>query len=353
MSTQRLATTLRTERLPAALGICLFFLLVTAGIGPRAAGAGLPAQEGAPRPPQASPPAPPPAQGQNRPGGGYVLRRDVNLVVLYASVVDDKGTFVPNLEQDNFRVYEDRVEQKLAVFRREDVPVTLGLVVDNSGSMRDKREKVNAAALTFVETSNPQDEVFVVNFNDEFFLDLDKDFSADVKELRDALERVDSRGGTAMFDALIGSMDHLKKGTRDKKALLLITDGVDNASRRTLPAVVQEAHKSGALIYAVGLLDEEEKSKARQGKRDLERLATETGGMAFFPHSVEEVQAICAEIARDIRNQYVIAYYPTNQAKDGTFRSVHVDLIKPPARSRKLTVRTRLGYYAPKETTGD
>jgi VWFA-related protein len=307
-------------------------------------------------PQAAAPPAAPAPQQQASPpppGGGYRLRLDVNLVVLYASVVDEKGTFVPGLQQDNFRVFEDKVEQKLSVFRREDVPVTLGLVVDNSGSMRDKREKVNAAALTFVETSNPQDEVFVVNFNDEFFLDLDKDFTSDIRELREALERVDARGGTALFDALIGSMDHLKKGTRDKKALLVITDGVDNASRHPLLADVEEAHKTGTLIYAVGLLDEEEKSKARQGKRDLERLAAETGGMAFFPHSVEEVQAICAEIAHDIRNQYVIAYYPTNTAKDGTFRTVKVDLVKPPQRGRKLTVRTRLGYYAPKASTGD
>jgi len=314
---------------------------------PRGAGAG---PQAVPVPPQASPPAPPAPASDRPPGGQYVMRSDVNLVVLYASVVDDKGNFIPGLQKDNFRVFEDKVEQKLSVFRREDVPLSIGLVVDNSGSMRDKRERVNAAALTFVETSNPQDEVFVVNFNDEFFLDLDKDFTSDIKELREALERVDSRGGTALFDALIGSMDHLKKGTRDKKALLVITDGVDNASRNTLQQDVEEAHKTGVLIYAVGLLDEEEKSKARQGKRDLQRLATETGGMAFFPHSVEEVQAICTEIAHDIRNQYVLAYYPTNSAKDGSFRSVKVDLVRPPQSGHKLMVRTRLGYYAPKES---
>ena len=353
MSTQRVVITPRARNLVSGLGSFLLALLVIVGGIPRpgAARAAAP-QEGVPRPPQAAP-APPQQPSPPPPGGGYRLRRDVNLVVLYASVVDDKGNFIPNLQEDNFRVYEDKVEQKLSVFRREDVPVTLGLVVDNSGSMRDKRAKVNAAALTFVETSNRQDEVFVVNFNDEFFLDLDKDFTSDIKELREALERVDSRGGTALFDALIGSMDHLKKGTRDKKALLVITDGVDNASRRTLQADIEEAHKTGTLIYAVGLLDEEEKAKARQGKRDLERLATETGGMAFFPHSVEEVQAICAEIAHDLRNQYVIAYYPTNTAKDGTFRSVKVDLVRPPQHSRKLLVRTRLGYYAPKASSGD
>jgi VWFA-related protein len=281
------------------------------------------------------------------------MRLDTEMVVLYASVLDERGNFVPSLEENNFRVYEDRVEQKLSVFKKEDVPVSLGLVVDNSGSMRDKRAKVNAAALTFVETSNPQDEVFVVNFNDEFFLDLDKDFTSDVHELREALERVDSRGGTALYAALVGSMDHLKKATRDKKVLLIITDGEDNASGHiTLQTAVEEARKTGTLMYAVGLLNEEEKRAARHAKKDLTTLATETGGAAFFPNSVEEVQAICTLIARDIRNQYVLAYYPTNKAKDGTFRSVHVDLVNPP-RGGKLSVRTRLGYYAPKASTGN
>jgi len=314
--------------------------LALAGVGLRAS------------PQQQAPPAPVPSPA---PSGaqGYRLKRDVELVVLYASVLDDRGNFVPSLEQNNFRVYEDKVEQKLSVFRKEDVPVSLGLVVDNSGSMRDKREKVNAAALTFVQTSNPQDEVFVVNFNDEFFLDLDKDFTSDIRELREALERVDSRGGTALYAALVGSMDHLKKATHDKKVLLVITDGEDNASGHiTLQTAVEEARKSGTLIYSIGLLDEEEKRQARHAKKDLTTLAAETGGAAFFPNSVEEVQSICTLVARDIRNQYVLAYYPSNTAKDGSFRMVHIDLVNPPRKSGKLQVRTRLGYYAPKSSTG-
>jgi len=234
------------------------------------------------------------------------------------------------------------------------VPLTVGLVVDNSGSMRDKREKVNAAALTFVQASNPQDETFVVNFNDEFFLDLDKDFSSDLKELREALERVDSRGGTALYAALVGSMDHMKKGHRDKKVLLIITDGEDNASgHTTLQAAVEEARKSGTIMYAVGLLSQEDKHAARNARKALLTLTQETGGMAYFPNSVEEVQAICTEIARDIRNQYVFAYYPSNQARDGTFRTVKIDIVNPPHGSAgRLSVRTRLGYYAPKPSTG-
>lgn len=337
MCTRRVATILRNKRLGLSLAISAFAALAPAllGTGVRAAANRAERQ-------------PPPAQGE------YRMRREVQLVVLYASVLDERGNFVPSLQEGNFRVYEDKVEQKLSVFRKEDIPVSVGLVVDNSGSMRDKREKVNTAALTFVETSNPQDEVFVVNFNDEFFLDLDKDFTSDIRELREALERVDSRGGTAMYAALVGSMDHLKKATHDKKVLLVITDGEDNASGHiTLQSAVEEARKSGTLIYAVGLLNEEEKKAARHAKKDLTTLASETGGAAFFPNSVEEVQSICWMIARDIRNQYVLAYYPTNAARDGSFRSVHVELVNPPRENGKLSVRTRLGYYAPKQSTGN
>ncbi|HUJ39098.1 MAG TPA: VWA domain-containing protein [Candidatus Acidoferrales bacterium] len=336
MCTRKAATTLLNKRLALALFTSGLLLLALVGRAMRAA------------PPLSSAPLPLPGQGE------YRMRRDVDMVVLYASVLDQHGNFVPSLNEANFRVYEDKVEQKLSVFRREDVPVSMGLVIDNSGSMRDKRAKVNAAALTFVETSNPQDEVFVVNFNDEFFLDLDKDFTSDIHELRDALERVDSRGGTALYAALVGSMDHLKKATHDKKVLLIITDGEDNASGHiTLQTAVEEARKSGVLIYAVGLLDEEEKRAARHAKKDLLTLSSETGGAAYFPNSVEEVQSICTTIARDIRNQYVLAYYPSNSARDGSFRSVHIDLVNTPRSSGRLSVRTRLGYYAPKSSTGN
>jgi len=290
----------------------------------------------------------PPAQQKDQP---FRITRDVNLVVLLASVVDSRNRFVPDLRQDNFHVYEDKVEQKLAVFRREDIPITLGLVVDNSGSMRDKREKVNSAAITFVKTSQRQDEVFVVNFNDEFYLDLDKDFTNDPIELREALERIDSRGSTAMYDALIGSLDHLKKGSKDKKILLVITDGEDNASRKTLEVAVEEAHKSDAVIYAIGLLSQESKREAKRARKALEALTTATGGKAFFPESVQDVESICTQIAADIRNQYVLAYYATNTAKDGSFRSVHVE-VNSPRGAGKLEVRTRTGYYAQRATAG-
>ena len=287
-------------------------------------------------------PAPPPPQQQAP--SGYAIQRDVSLVVLHASVINPRGQFVPGLKQENFRVFEDKIEQKLSVFRQEDVAVSLGLVIDNSGSMRDKVTQVRTAALTFVKVSNPQDETFVVNFNDDFYLDTVRDFTSDINELKDALDRIDSRGSTALYDALIGSLDHLKKGHRDKKVLLVISDGLDNASRRSLEDAVREAQRSDAVIYAIGIFGDEDRGQVRKARNALTDLTTATGGLAFFPDSADETEALCTQIAHDIRNQYTLAYSPTNTAQDGKFRSVRVDVI-PPKGMSKLSVRTRTGYF--------
>ena len=271
---------------------------------------------------------------------------DVNLVVLHTTVLDDRGRFADGLKQDNFRVLEDKAEQKLAVFKREDVPVSMGLVIDNSGSMRDKRPRVNQAAITLVEASNPQDEAFVVNFNDDFYLDLDKDFTNSIPELKEALERIDSRGSTALYDAIIGSLDHVKKGSRDKKVLLIVTDGEDNTSHSSLEKTIREIQKTDTVIYTIGLLSEESKKSAKRAKRALEEIAKASGGLAYFPENVEDVHTICEQVAHDIRNQYTLAYYPTNTKRDGTFRAVQVEVIPPRGRGR-LVARTRNGYYAP------
>jgi VWFA-related protein len=310
---------------------------------------GLRAQDTTPSPP------PPPGANPSKPAGqsGYTLKKDVDLVVLHASVEDAKVAFVPDLQEQNFKVYENKAEQKISVFKREDVPVTMGLVVDNSGSMREKRAQVNAAALTFVKTSNPQDEVFVVNFNDEFYLDLDKDFTNDPRDLQEALERIDSRGSTALYDAVIGSLDHLKKGHKDKKVLLVITDGDDDASRKSFEYTVKAAQNSNALIYAVGVFSDydqtHDKRMVRHSKKILTELAESTGGAAYFPETLDDVAPVCAQIARDIRNQYTLGYYPSNTAKDGSYRLVHVEVN---GRGRgKLVVRTRTGYYAKNENS--
>ncbi len=280
----------------------------------------------------------------------------MDLVVLHATVVDEKGQFVQGLTADNFHVFEDKVEQKISVFSKEDIPVTMGLVIDNSGSMREKRPQVNAAALSFVRTSNSADEVFVVNFNDEYYLDLDEDFTSNPQELHDALERIDTRGSTALYDAIIGSLDHLKKGHKDKRVLLVITDGDDDASRKDFPYTVKAAVESNAVIYAIGVFSDDDrknnKKMIRKSKKDLTALAEATGGLAFFPDSLADVDPVCVQVAHDIRNQYTLGYYPTNTAKDGTFRSVKVDLIPPKGRG-KLTVRTRTGYYAQRTSAAD
>jgi len=307
---------------------------------------------------QVVPPPPPPGapatelfnslQQKQQPPPGATIKRDVDLVVLHTTVEDAKGQFVSDLKQDNFKVYEDKVEQRISVFEREDIPVTMGLVIDNSGSMREKRAQVNAAALTFVKTSNPSDEVFVVNFNDDYYLDLDRDFTNDPKELQEALERIDSRGSTALYDAVVGSLDHLKKAHKDKRVLLVITDGDDDASRKTFEYTVKAAQQSNALIYAVGVFSDydqsHDKRMVRHSKKILSELAESTGGAAYFPNSLDEVQPICTMIAHDIRNQYTLGYYPTNESKNGAFRSVQV-LVNAKGRG-KLSVRTRTGYYA-------
>ncbi len=222
----------------------------------------------------------------------------------------------------------------------------MGLVIDNSGSMRDKRPRVNEAALTLVQNSNPQDEAFVVNFNDDFYLDLDKDFSNSIPELKEALERIDARGSTALYDALIGSLDHLKKGKKEKKVLLVVTDGEDNTSRSSLEKTIREIQKTDTVIYTIGLLGQESKRSAKTARKALMEIAAASGGVAYFPENVEDVHTICEQVAHDIRHQYTLGYYPINSARDGSFRSVRVDVI-PPRGKGKLIARTRNGYYAP------
>src|SRR5438552_10768160 len=234
----------------------------------------------------------------------------------------------------------------------------MGIVIDDSGSMKTKRQAVNSAALTFVKTSNPQDQVFVVNFNDSPYLDTPGDFAANIEELKAALDKIDSRGGTALYDALMASLDHLKRGNRDRKVVLAITDGEDNSSRYTFDEVQRYAQKSNATIYTIGLLGDEEPDGLfklhghgpHQAQKVLRLLSAATGGVPYFPKSLEEVESICSDIARDIRNQYTIAYYPINKNKDGTFRAVRVEAVDSNKHSR-LIVRTSPGYYAPKAET--
>lgn len=286
------------------------------------------------------------AQQSKRPEDtGAVFRADTRLVVLHTTVMDKNGHLVTNLPKESFTVLENGAPQAIRMFRREDIPVSMGLIVDNSGSMRDKRAKVEAASLALVKDSNPEDECFVVNFNDEAFLDLPhgKEFTSDIKEMEEALTRIDSRGGTAMRDAMRMSIDHLKeKAHKDKKVMVVVTDGNDNSSVISLENLVKASQQSEVLIYAVGLLSEEERREAKRAQRALEALTEATGGEAFFPKDVSEVDRIAHQVARDIRNQYTIVYTPTNTAMDGTYRQIKVAVNAP----GRPVARTRSGYYA-------
>jgi len=295
-----------------------------------------------PQPPSIEPKTEPPVSEAQI--SGYTIQRNVDLIVLHVSVVDEHGQFVPGLTAENFRIFEDRVEQRIAVARQEDVPVSIGLMIDDSGSMSDKRPQVNAAALSFVKSSHPDDEVFVSRFNDGFHAG---EFSSDISELNNALEHSESRGSTALFDAIVASLDHLKRGYRDKKVLLLISDGEDNASRANFQFTMQAVQKTSAMIYSIGLLGQEAKSSAERARQALVSLTQVTGGATFFPEDVQDVERICSQIARDIRHQYTLEYYPTNAASDGTFRSVRVEIISPPG-SGRISHRARTGYFARK-----
>jgi VWFA-related protein len=260
------------------------------------------------------------------------------------TVTDKGGHLVPGLPRTAFQVYENNVLQQIKDFKGEDVPVSLGLIIDNSGSMREKRQSVESAALALVRDSNKQDEAFVVNFNDEAYLDAD--FTSDIKIMEQGLTKIDSRGGTAMRDAIRMSIDHLQeKAKRDKKVILVITDGNDNASVVTLQALVRQAQQDDVLIYAIGLLSEEEKKEANAAKRALNLLTESTGGLVFYPKDVSEVEKIAHEVAHDIRNQYTITYSPSNQTLDGSFRQIKVAV----KATGNATARTRLGYYATKD----
>src|SRR5579872_3792365 len=279
--------------------------------------------------------------------GVYVYRKDVDEVMLHATVVDDKQHIVTNLDRNAFTVFEDGKPQQIISFHHVDIPVAMGIVIDNSGSMREKRAKVNQAALNLVRSSNPQDEVFVVNFNDEQYLD--QDFTNNLLKLKEALEKIDARGGTALYDAVVASADHLRQNARlEKKVLFVVTDGEDNASSETLEqAVKQLSQENGAAVYAIGILGDEEHPK--RAKRALEIIAQRTGGIAFFPKTLDEVDAISRTIASDIRNQYAIGYKPTNPRASGGFRQIRVD-----AKAKghgKLVVRTKSGYYAGAQST--
>ncbi|HEY3625553.1 MAG TPA: VWA domain-containing protein [Terracidiphilus sp.] len=284
-----------------------------------------------------------PAGEVRKEGGGYILRQDVEEVILNATVLDG-NRLVQDLKKENFTVFEDGVKQNIISFQHTDLPVSIAIVVDNSGSMSKKRPAVNQSTLDLIHASNPQDEAFVVNFSDEAFID--QEFTSDVNKLRDGLSHIESRGGTALYDAVVASADKLAADAkRPKQVLVLITDGEDNASTLNLEQTIRRVQQlSGPVIYSVGLLfgDEMSHSEVRHARRALEMLSTETGGIAYFPRSLEQVDQIAAEVARDIRSQYTLGYHSSKPSTDTSFRRVQV---LAEERGAKLNVRTRTGYF--------
>jgi Ca-activated chloride channel homolog len=274
----------------------------------------------------------------------YTIGVSVDMVVLQATALDHKGALVSGLTKDDFQIYEDGALQTIKHFSHEDIPITVGLVIDNSGSMRPKRRDVIAAALAFARSSNPQDQMFVVNFNERvsFGLPGTIPFTDQVTQLEVALSRIDADGQTALYDAVAAALEHLKKGNRDKKVLIVISDGGDNTSKHNLEQIMVMARQSDAIIYTIGIFDEQDEDR---NPHVLKELAKDTGGEAFLPESLKDLAPVCERIAHDIRNQYTLAYVPANRRRDGTYRAIQV---KASGQGRgRLSVRTRTGYFAP------
>jgi VWFA-related protein len=293
-----------------------------------------------------APPAP-----QDRDSGPLRISVDVALVVLHATVSDRQGGFVSDLGERDFEVYEDGVPQSIRLFQNEDVPVTVGLVVDHSTSMGPKIAEVSAAARAFVRSSNRDDEMFVVNFNEIVSLGLPGAirFTDSTAELGDAIAGKPTGGQTALYDAIAKGLEGLQAGCRDKKVLIVVSDGGDNVSAHSLAEVMELAGQSSAVIYTVGIFDADDPDR---NPRVLKRLAQATGGEAFFPGEPGEVTAICGRIARDIRHQYTIGYVPINLTHDGAYHAIRV-LARAPGHHDKLSVRTRTGYIAGGEPRHD
>ena len=263
-------------------------------------------------------------------------------MLIHATVLDHKHHSVQNLPESDFAVYENGVRQHLEYFADEDAPVSVGILIDNSGSMRDKRPEVNEAALNFVRASNRDDEVFVVNFNDEYYLDAP--FTNSISKLQDGLQQIESRGGTALYDAIIASLDYLNhKARNDKRVLLVVTDGDDNASRYTLEQTLRLVQAGNPpLIYCIGLRDSDDtRSMRKEAERTLKALGDATGGNAFFPKNLSQVNEITRDVAQSIRSQYTLAYH-SNQSGPG-YRTIRVEVKDP--KLKHLEVRTRGGYY--------
>jgi Ca-activated chloride channel homolog len=282
----------------------------------------------------------------------FVIQVDVDLVMMYASVFNKSGSFVRGLKKENFKLSENGIEQSITSFSQDDVPITMGILLDLSGSMKGKLDQVNKAALAFIQASNPQDQVFLIGFNDE--VELLQDFTGDVDDITDALENTTALGGTALYDAIYLGIQKSRAGSKAKKAVVIITDGEDRDSYYKLDELIAKVQESDVQAFCIGFLNEIpdkrllglKKSVAQKARDALLQISEETGGKAFFPDKLTDIHTVVAEIAGELRNQYSIGYTSSNTARDGTFRRVKIELVGPNTSNNHL--RYRRGYYAPK-----
>ena len=269
-----------------------------------------------------------------------VFHAESRLVVVDVTVRGAGGAIISNLDKTAFTVYEDGKRQPIAIFQGENVPVSVGIVIDNSGSMRDRRSKVEAAALAFARASNPLDEMFVINFADKARIDVP--LTSDVKALEAGVARADAIGGTALRDAVAMAENYLvQHATRDRKVLLVITDGNDNASTVSADRVRREADGHGIAIYAIGL-PHQNASIAAHARQELDDLTESTGGLTRHVAGLDEAEAAAVDMAREIRQQYTVAYSPLKPALDGSYRKIRVAVRAP----EHVSVRARAGYFA-------
>jgi Ca-activated chloride channel family protein len=277
--------------------------------------------------------------------GDFRISTNVDLVLLDVSVKDAKGGYVSSLSKDSFRIEENGIPQKIASFSSADVPVSAGLVLDASGSMRPKRPEVNAAGLTFVDASNPQDQIFVLDFNDKVRWGLPDDvpFTDNLDLLRLALSKHPPEGRTVLYDAITAALKHLESGRRDKKTLVIVSDGGDNASKRTLAEAMRLIEESRTTIYTVGIYDSEDPDR---NPGVLQRIAHVSGGECFLLDRVEDIIPASKKIAEDIRKRYTIGYIPDRGNGKGALRKIHVAASAPD--HRRLIVRTRSSYLDPR-----
>jgi VWFA-related protein len=276
----------------------------------------------------------------------YKLNVNVDLTEVHVNVTDEKDRPIGNLKKEHFRIFEDRTEQKISVFKHEDLPVSLGLVIDNSRSIEPRKLRLDAAALSFVRKSNPEDETFIVHFDDT--ARLNRDFTDNVAALENTLASVKPFGQTAIYDALLLALDHMEAAKHAKRAILLITDGVDNSSNHTLGEAIEATKRSHVAVYTVGLLS---LSGGQKAEESLVRLAEASGGRAFFPNNVDEARMYMERVARDLREQYTLGYFPTNPTRNGAWRSIRVEVVPPAGLppTAKLNAAYRHGYYGPRE----